>query len=255
MSGFMATTGERDGAPMRAGAPITDLVAGLYCAFGIVNAIRARELTGRGQHVEAAMVNSMVSMLAYLGSEYFSTGHTPQRNGNDHPIASPYGLFRAKDGDIAVAPATPEILLRFMHELGLADVLERPEMKTAEQRRAARSQLNALVNQRLSANTQEHWIDRLNAAGVPCGKVLSVAEVFADPQVKAQDMVIEVDQGDRGIVRMVGFPVKLSDTPARLRHPAPELGAHTDEVLAGAGLSEQEIAGLRARKSIGGSGR
>jgi crotonobetainyl-CoA:carnitine CoA-transferase CaiB-like acyl-CoA transferase len=85
--------------------------------------------------------------------------------------------------------------------------------------------------------------------------VLSVAEVFADPQVKAQDMVIEVDQGDRGIVRMVGFPVKLSDTPARLRHPAPELGAHTDEVLAEAGLSEQEIAGLRARKSIGGSGR
>jgi CoA:oxalate CoA-transferase len=255
MSGFMATTGERNGAPMRTGAPITDLVAGLYCAFGIVNAIRARELTGRGQQVEAAMVNSMVSMLAYLASEYFSTGQSPPRNGNDHPIASPYGLFRAKDGDVAVAPATPEILMRFMHELGLADLLERPEMKTAEQRRAARSQLNALVNQRLSADTQEHWIARLNAAGVPCGKVLSVAEVFADPQVNAQDMVIEVDQGPRGIVRMVGFPVKLSDTPARLRHPAPELGAHTDEVLAEAGLSEKEIAGLRARKSIGGAGR
>jgi CoA:oxalate CoA-transferase len=194
-------------------------------------------------------------MLAYLASEYFSTGQSPRRNGNDHPIASPYGLFRAKDGDVAVAPATPEILKRFMHELGLADLLERPEMKTAEQRRAARSQLNALVNQRLSDNTQEHWIARLNAAGVPCGKVLSVAEVFADPQVEAQDMVIEVDQGPRGIVRMVGFPVKLSDTPARLRHPAPELGAHTDEVLAEAGLSEKDIAGLRARKSIGGSGR
>jgi len=254
MSGFMATTGERDGAPMRAGAPITDLIAGLYCAFGIVNAIRARDLTGRGQRVEAAMVNGMVSMLAYLASEYFSTGQTPQRNGNDHPIASPYGLFQAADGDLAVAPATPEILKRFMRELGLAEVLERPEMKTAEQRRGARAQLNALVNQKLSANTQEHWIDRLNAAGVPCGKVLSVAEVFADPQIEAQDMVIEVDQGPRGIVRMVGFPVKLSDTPARLRHPAPELGAHTDEVLAEAGLSEEEIAGLRARKSIGGSG-
>jgi len=195
----------------------------------------------------------MVSMLAYLASEYFSTGQTPQRNGNDHPIASPYGLFQAEDGDLAVAPATPEILKRFMRELGLAEVLERPEMKTAEQRRGARAQLNALVNQKLSANTQEHWIDRLNAAGVPCGKVLSVAEVFADPQIEAQDMVIEVDQGPRGIVRMVGFPVKLSDTPARLRHPAPELGAHTDEVLAEAGLSEEEIAGLRARKSIGGS--
>ena len=255
MSGFMATTGEKDGPPMRAGAPITDLVAGLYCAFGVVNAIRARELTGRGQRVEAAMVNGMVSMLAYLASEYLSTGRTPQRNGNDHPIASPYGLFQAKDGEIAIAPATPEILTRFMQELGLTDVLARPDMKTAEQRRAGRAELNALINQRLSTDAQEHWIGRLNAAGVPCGKVLSVAEVFEDPQVKAQDMVIEVDQGPHGIVRMVGFPVKLSDTPARLRYPSPELGAHTDEVLAEAGLSQEEIAGLRARKSIGGSGR
>ena len=252
ISGFMATTGEKDGPPMRAGAPITDLVAGLYCAFGVVNAIRARELTGRGQRVEAAMVNGMVSMLAYLGSEYLSTGRSPRRNGNDHPIASPYGLFRARDGDIAVAPATPEILARFMKELGLSDLLGRPDLKTAEQRRAARGELNAVIDRYLSTNTQDYWIERLNAAGVPCGKVLSVAEVFEDPQVRAQEMVIEVDQGPRGIVRMVGFPVKLSDSPARLRHPSPELGAHTDEVLAEAGFSEIEIAGLRARKSIGG---
>ena len=248
MSGFMATTGEKDGAPMRAGPPITDFVAGLYCAFGIVNAIRARELTGRGQRVEAAMVNGMVSMLGYIASEYLSTGRAPQRNGNDHPIASPYGLFRAKDGDIAVAPATPEILARFLRELGLADLLERPDMKMMEQRRAARLELNALINHRLSTNTKEYWIKRLNAAGVPCGNVLSVAEVFDDPQVKAQDMVLEVDHGPRGIVRMVGFPVKLSDTPA-----SPELGAHTNEALSEAGFSDEEIAGLRARKCIGGT--
>ena len=253
ISGFMATTGEKDGAPMRAGAPITDLVAGLYCAFGVVNAIRVRERTGRGQHVEAAMVNGMVSMLAYLASEYLSTGRSPQRNGNDHPIASPYGLFRASDGDIAVAPATPEILARFMKELGLSDLLGRPDMKTAEQRRAARGALNAVIDRCLSTNTQDYWIERLNAAGVPCGKVLSVAEVLEDPQVKTQEMVIEVDHGPRGIVRMVGFPVKLSESPARLRYPSPELGAHTDEVLAEAGFSEIEIADLRARNSIGGS--
>ena len=250
MSGFMATTGLKDGPPMRAGAPITDLVAGLYCAFGIVSALRARELTGRGQRVEAAMINGMVSMLAYLASEYFSSGRSPERNGNDHPIASPYGLFRAKDGDIAIAPATPEILSRFMRELDLTEVLDRPDMKSAEQRRAARPELNALVNERLSTNTQEHWIERLNAAGVPCGKVFSVGEVLEDPQIIAQEMVIDVDHGSRGVVRMVGFPVKLSDTPARLRYPSPELGAHTDEVLAEAGFSDEEIAGLRLRKVV-----
>ena len=235
--------------------PITDLVAGLYCAFGVVNAIRARELTGRGQRVEAAMVNGMVTMLAYLASEYFSTGRSPQRTGNDHPIARPTGCSAPRTATSPSRRRPPRCCSASWHELGLADVLDRPDMKTMEQRRAVRPELNALIDRRLSTDTQEHWIERLNAAGVPCGKVLSVAEVFDDPQVKAQDMVIEVDQGPRGIVRMVGFPVKLSDTPARLRHPSPELGAHTDEVLAEAGLSADEIARLRAAKSIGGPAR
>src|SRR4029450_558938 len=113
-----------------------------------------------------------------------------------------------------------------------------PDLQTTEQRRAARLELNALVNQRLSIDTQEYWIERLNAAGVPCGKVLSVAEVFEDPQVKAQDMVIEVDHGPRGIVRMVGFPVKLSDTPACLRRPSAELRAHTHAAPAAAVASD-----------------
>lgn len=250
MSGFMATTGEPNGPPMRAGAPITDLIAGLYCAFGVVNAIRARDLTGKGQRVEAAMINGMVSMLAYLASEYFATGKDPVRNGNDHPIASPYGLFSTKDGDIAIAPASREILARLLKELGLSDVLARPDMQTEEQRRAARSELNAMVNEKLAAHPQEYWIDRLNAAGVPSGKVLSISEVMNDPQIAAQDMVIDVDHGPRGMVRMTGFPVKLSATPARIRHPAPDLGAHTDEVLKEAGLTDDEIARLRKTGSI-----
>jgi crotonobetainyl-CoA:carnitine CoA-transferase CaiB-like acyl-CoA transferase len=251
MSGFMATTGAPDGEPMRAAPPITDLLAGLYCAFGVVNALRARDQTGRGQRVEAAMVNGMVSMLAYLASEYFSAGREPDRTGNDHPIASPYGLFHARDGAIAVAPATQDILVKFMQELGLAAHLARPDLQTQEQRRAARPELNALVNAALGVETQDYWIERLNKAGVPAGKVLTIPEVFDDPQIAAQEMAIDVEHPGHGKVRMVGFPVKLSDTPCIVRRPAPELGAHTGEVLAEAGLDTSEIERLRTAKVVG----
>lgn len=197
------------------------------------------------------MVNGMVSMLAYLSSEYFSTGAEPGRTGNDHPIASPYGLFHACDGAIAIAPATTEILAKFMAELGLSAHLARVDLKTPEQRRHARPELNALVNAALGVETQAYWIERLNKAGVPAGKVLSVAEVFADPQIVAQEMAIDVEHPGRGVIRMTGFPVKLSDTPCVIRRPAPELGADTGDVLAEFGYPPDRIAGLMAAKGKG----
>lgn len=250
MSGHMASTGEPGGPPMRMAAPISDLVAGLFCAFGIVNAIRAREQTGRGQRVEAAMVNAMVSMLAFLASEVFATGEPPPRTGNDHAIMAPYGLFRAADGDIAVAPASHDILAKFMAELGLSDMIKQPGYDTHEGRRAHRAELNEAVNERMAGADVDHWIDRLNKAGVPAGKVLSPPEVLADPQITAQEMVIDVDHGAHGLLRMVGFPVKLSQTPAKVRRPAPDLGQHTQEVLAELGLAEREIEELRAGKVL-----
>jgi crotonobetainyl-CoA:carnitine CoA-transferase CaiB-like acyl-CoA transferase len=250
MSGLMSTTGAPGSEPMRAAPPLTDLIAGLYCAFGIVNALHARQKTGRGQRVEAAMVNGMVSMLAYLASEYFAKGNEPERTGNDHPICAPYSLYRAKDGDIAVAPATNETLQRFMRTIGLSEMLERPEYKTNAKRHARRHELRSPINERLATDTQDNWIERLNAAGVPCGKVLSVGEVFADPQINAQEMVLDVDHGQFGVIRMVGFPVKLSDTPCAIRRPAPDLGQHTEGVLKDLGLSEQEIRDLKAAKVV-----
>ena len=251
MSGFMATTGAPDGEPMRAAPPISDLVAGLYCAFGVVNALRARDLTGKGQRVEAAMVNGMVSLLAYLASEYFSSGREPVRTGNDHPIVSPYGLFHTKTGAIAIAPATGDIMVKFMREIGLVELNERADLKTPEQRRAARPELNARVDERLGSETQDYWIDRLNKAGIPAGKVLTISEVFADPQISAQEMAIDVEHPGRGVVRMTGFPVKLSDTPCQVRLPSPALGAHTSEVLSEIGLTHTEIDQLRQAKAAG----
>ena len=173
-------------------------------------------------------MNGLISMLAYFSANHFATGALPQRTGNDHPVVWPYGLFHAADGEVAVAPSTPVHVERFLGALGLAHLLDEPAYATNEARMRNREALRALIDQKIGADTVEAWIERLNRAGVPCGRVLNLAEVFADPQVQAQEMVLEVDHPGHGAVHMTGFPVKLSGTPARLRHPAPALGEHTD---------------------------
>lgn len=231
MSGFMSVNGRADQPPLRSGQPITDLVAGLYTAFGIVNALRARDLNGRGQHVETAMLNGILSFMAYLASEHLLTGDLPQRTGNDHPLVAPYGLFRATDGEVAVAPSNDVILRRFLRALDLEHLLDDPRFDTNPGRFARRDELNALIDAQMATDTQQNWIDRLNAAGVPSGKVQNLREALQDPQVQAQQMVIDVPHPGHGTVRMLGFPVKLSQTPCEARLHAPDLGAHNDEIL------------------------
>ncbi len=231
MSGFMSVNGRADQPPLRSGQPVTDLVAGLYTAFGIVNALRARDLNGRGQHVESAMLNGILSFMAYLASEHLMTGALPERTGNDHPLVAPYGLFRASDGEVAVAPSNDTILRRFLRALDLEALLEDPRFDTNPKRFARRDELNALIDARMATDSQANWIDRLNAAGVPSGKVQNLREALEDPQVQAQDMVIDLPHPGHGTVRMLGFPVKLSETPCEARLPAPRLGEHNDEIL------------------------
>ena len=232
MSGFMTVNGHADAGPVRCAPPITDLIAGLYAAFGVVSALRARDLTGEGQRVESAMMSTMISMFAFLASDYLATGQLPGKTGNDHPIASPYGLFTASDGEIAVAPSTDAILRRLLAILGIEEILELPRFRTNDQRLVNRPELNRLINQRVSTDTQANWISRLNAAGVPCGKVQDIGEALGDPQMVHQEMVIEVEHPGHGPVKMLGFPVKLSKTPCAVRHPAPKHGEHTAEILA-----------------------
>ena len=194
-------------------------------------------------------LNGLISLMAYLSAQYLATGELPARTGNEHPIAAPYGLYRAADGEVAIAPSTDEVVRRLFRALQIEPLLERLEFSSYEQRLRHRDAVNTLVGERIREGTVDHWIDRLNGAGVPCGRVADLRAVFSDPQVRAQEMVLEVEHPGHGRVQMTGFPVKLSATPCRVRLPAPELGAHTDEVLRELGLGD-DIARLRAQRII-----
>jgi CoA:oxalate CoA-transferase len=251
MSGFMSCNGTADAPPLRAGPPLTDLMAGLYAAFGIVNALHARDKTGRGQRVEASMMDAIMSTFAYLAADHLATGELLPRSGNDHPITAPYGMFSASDGEIAVAPSTEAILDRFLAAIGLSDLRSDPRFATNDLRMRNRAILNHLVNERMRSDTQAAWLQRLNEAGVPCGLVQNLREALADPQTLHQQMIIEVEHPGHGPVRMLGFPVKLSATPCEVRHPAPAHGGHTREVFEEWGISTAEGVGdpkLRVKK-------
>ena len=232
MSGFMAVNGDPDGPPRRAAPPISDLVAGLYCAFGVVSALEARHRTGRGQHVESSLQAGLISMLAYLSAEVLATGNNPVRTGNDHPIVAPYGLYDAADGQIAVAPSNDTYVERFLRAIGLVSLLDEPAFRDNASRMQRRAELHTRINEATRKHSVDHWIDVINEAGCPCGRVMELDEVFRDPQVLSQEMVIQVSHAGRAPIRMTGFPVKLSNTPCELHLPPPDLGEHTAEVLA-----------------------
>jgi crotonobetainyl-CoA:carnitine CoA-transferase CaiB-like acyl-CoA transferase len=250
MSGFMSVTGEPGGRPMRAGPPLADLVAGLYGALGICAALLRRGRTGHGDTVGASLNNGMVSMLGFLAANYFATGETPARSGNDHAIVSPYGMFRTADGEIAIAASQEASYQRLLDALDLAELRGRPEFSSNDLRVANRAAMTAALEARLMTRTSAHWIDTLNAAGVPCDRVMGLPEVFADPQVIDQEMILDVDHPGRGPVRMLGFPLKFAAAPCRVRRPAPDLGADTEAVLGELGYSAQMIARMRENGAV-----
>ena len=196
---------------------------------GIVCALQSRERSGHGQQVESSLTGGLISMLAYLSAQVLATGTNPERTGNDHPIVAPYGLFEAADGQIAVSPSTDTFVERFLRTVGLQELLNEAAYCDNAARMSNRAQLNARINEVTRTRTVDEWIAAINAAGCPCGRVMELDEVFRDPQVLAQEMVIESQRAGQGTIRMTGFPVKLSATPCELRLPPPELGEHTAE--------------------------
>ena len=231
LSGFMSVNGAEETGPMRAAMPISDLVAGLYCAFGIVCALQARSRNNEGQRVEASLTSSLVSMMAYLSSESFVKGKAPKKSGNNHPILAPYGLFKSSDGEVAVAPAGDKFCNIFLKCIELTDLLDQDLYKNNENRMKNRESLNNIINNKMSKNTSDYWIKKLNNAGCPAGKVASLPDALNSQLIKDAEMVISSSGPEGRKIKMTGFPVKLSETPARLYLSPPLLGEHTEEVL------------------------
>jgi len=231
LSGFMSVNGTEETGPMRAAMPISDLVAGLYCAFGIVCALQARSRNNEGQRVEASLTSSLVSMMAYLSSESFVKGKAPNKSGNNHPILAPYGLFKSSDGEVAVAPASDKFCNVFLKCIELSDLLDQDLYKNNENRMKNRESLNNIINDKMSKNTSDFWIEKLNDAGCPAAKVASLPDALNSQLIKDSEMIISSSGPEGRKIKMTGFPVKLSETPARLYLSPPLLGEHTEEIL------------------------
>ena len=246
VSGIMSITGEPGGAPVKAGVPLTDLGAGLFALVGILAALHARERTGRGQHVDTSLVDAGVALSVWEATEFFSGRGVPAALGSAHRMNAPYQAIRCADGYITIGAANERLFRRLCDVLGRPEWAAMPEFADNASRVRNRQFLADRIESTMSDLPRSHWLALLDANDIPCGPINDYAQVFADPQVIARDMVVETQHPTLGWLRTLGSPIKMSATPPRVGRPAPLLGEHTDEVLAEAGFSDDKIAALRA---------
>jgi len=251
MSGFMSVTGTKEQGPTRAGIAIADLLGGLFATQGIQLALLARERDGRGQIVDTSLLEATVGVMSWAAGMYFDNGRAPGPAGQHHPLASPYGRFRARDGFLNIAAGNEGMWVKLIGAIERPGLAADPRFGTPAARIANRDALTAEVEAALASRPVIEWVERLNAAGVPTGPVLDMAQVFADPQVLARQMLVELPHPQRGTFKTTGLPVKLTATPGAITRRPPLLDEHTDEVLREHGLSEGELQALRARGVIG----
>jgi crotonobetainyl-CoA:carnitine CoA-transferase CaiB-like acyl-CoA transferase len=250
MSGLMSVTGFPGQGPVRTGAAIADVSAGLIAALGVMTALIERERSGRGQWVQSSLLHAGITLLDFQAARYLKEGEVPPQVGNDHPTSMPTSAYKTADGHINVAASGDGMWQRLCKAIGREALLERPEFKDQPARAKNRVALNAELNAALAQKSSAQWIDALNQAGVPCGPIYAMDQVFADPQVQHIQAAAEVRHPKLGRFRVVNQAARLSRTPASMASATPELGEHTDEVLAEVGYSAAEIAGLRDRKVV-----
>ena len=249
--GLMSITGPSDGPAYRLGVAIADITSGMFAAFGVAMALLARHRTGRGQLVDIGMLDSVAALLTYQAGIYFATDHAPKRMGNRHPTIVPYETLEAANGELVVAVGNDQLWRSFCKLLGLGELTDDPRFATNKDRVEHREALRPLLVERLQTKTVTEWIEGLTAAGIPCGAVRDLEQVFTDPQILERAMVVALDHPVAGAIKALGVPIKLDDTPGAVRTPPPTLGQHTSQILAGdLGYRSEDIDRLRQDSAI-----
>jgi crotonobetainyl-CoA:carnitine CoA-transferase CaiB-like acyl-CoA transferase len=248
--GIMGLTGEAGGPPLKVGIAVTDIATGMFAAIGILTALYHRQRTGKGQYVDASMLDGQVSWLTYQAGRYLASGLVPQRIGSAHPLIVPYQAFGASDGFINIAAGNDNLWMKFCEVAGLLDIAEDPKFATNAKRVENREEVVEIISRVIATKTMQEWLDLLNDAGVPCGPINTIDQIFADPHVLARDMLVDVDHPKCGKIKLTGCPIKLSETPAEVSAAPPILGQHNEEILRELGFGSDDIDKLKQEKVI-----
>ncbi len=251
MSGLMSINGFPDAPPAKVGVPMADLNTGMFCAYGVLTAYINRLATGRGQHVDASLLESGMAYTLYESATYFATGEVAGPLGSAHRMIAPYQAFATQDGYINIGAANQNNWERMCRAVGRDDLLDDARFASNPERMVNIQSLTPIMEETFRTQTTAHWVEILERAGVPCGPIYNIEQVYADPHVQSRDMAVELQHPKAGGIRNIGVAVKLSDTPGSVRTPAPLLGQHTDDVLAEFGYADADIAGLRQSGALG----
>ena len=243
-AGLMDITGPADGAPSRVGIAMTDYMAGLFMFSSIMLALRERDRTGRGQAIDIALFDSILATMSLPAGIFFATGQKPSRMGNQHPSIAPYETFRAKDGVVMVCAGNPRLWLQFCQAIDRPDLPSDPRFAANSGRLRHRAELIACIEEQVASWSVDELLARLETFGVPCGRVRSIDQALADPQVDARHMLVRMAHEQLGEIATIGNPMALADAPPAYRLPPPALGQHSREILDGLGYTADEVARL-----------
>ena len=250
-SSLMNLTGETDGMPMRVGFSLVDLFTGMMAYGSMMTALYHRNVTGKGQWIEAALLDGQVAAMSYHGTAYLATGIDPLRMGSGHPSLVPYQSFGGSDGNFILGVANNGLWQRFCNSIEHPELLEDPRFRTNDDRVANRSECVRALNNIFGDHTVSYWVEKISEAGVPCGPINQVSDVVNDPHVLSRDMISGIEHPNIPDLRFPGSPLKLTETPPTIRRAPPLLGQHNEEILNELGYSSESIDSLRDRGVIG----